>query len=216
MRVRNALQAAARYLRNNPEEVVHAVSNATSLRFGVPLAALRWFVEQAPSGKKAPKDVELGSEAPALTVGATVDAMGTPVRASAAVRVNEVRIDENTIRVEVRLTDVKLQLAGESDAPVATLIKSGALDLSKPGNLVKYIPKRPDAIVEADGDRIVLDLMRIPKLSKNPVARRALQVLAPVVGIRGIETANDHVYVRLQASPGGVLKALGALRDLAK
>ena len=59
------------------------------------------------------------------------------------------------MRIGMRLSDVKLALLGESDAPVATLIKSGALDLSKPGNLVKFLPKRPPAIVEAEGDRIV-------------------------------------------------------------
>ena len=59
------------------------------------------------------------------------------------------------MRIGIKLSDVKLALLGESDAPVATLIKCGALDLSKPGNLVKFLPKRPPAIVEADGDRIV-------------------------------------------------------------
>ena len=33
------------------------------------------------------------------------------------------------MRVGLRLSDVKLALLGESDSPVATLIKSGALDL---------------------------------------------------------------------------------------
>ncbi len=205
------LEAAVGYVRKNPEEVVRAAVNATGLRFGVPLATLRWFAGQI-KGSKAPKDVEISSSPPALRFSAVVDAMGTPVRASAALKIDEVEISEESIRVGVRLRDVKLALVGESDSPVATLIKSGALDLSKPGNLVKFIPKRPPAVVDADGDRIVVDLMKVPKLANDPRIRRALSVVAPVLGIRAIETDRDHVYVKLRATPAGLPAAIGKLR----
>jgi len=208
---RAMLEAAVGYVRKNPEEVVRAAVNATGLRFGVPLATLRWFAGQI-KGSKAPKDVEISSSPPALRFSAVVDAMGTPVRASAAMKIDEVEITEESIRVGVRLRDVRLALVGESDSPVATLIKSGALDLSKPGNLVKFIPKKPPAVVEADGDRIVVDLMKVPKLANDPRIRRALSVVAPVLGIRAIETDRDHVYVKLRATPAGLPAAIGKLR----
>ena len=205
------LEAAVGYVRKNPEEVVRAAVNATGLRFGVPLATLRWFAGQL-KGSKAPKDVEISSSPPALRFSAVVDAMGTPVRASAALKIDEVEITEESIRVGVRLRDVKLALVGDSDSPVATLIKSGALDLSKPGNLVKSIPKRPPAVVDADGDRIVVDLMKVPKLANDPRIRSALSIVAPVLGIRAIETDRDHVYVKLRATPRGLPAAIGKLR----
>lgn len=208
---RAMIQAAVGYVRKNPDEVVRAAVNATGLRFGVPLATLRWFAGQI-KGSKAPKDVEISSVPPALRFSAVVDAMGTPVRASAAIKIDEVTITEESLRVGVRLRDVKLALAGESDSPVATLIKSGALDLSKPGNLVKFIPKRPPAVVEADGDRVVVDLMKVPKLANDARIRRALSVIAPVLGIRAIETDRDHLYVKLRATPAGLPEALGKLR----
>jgi len=208
---RAMLEAAVGYVRKNPEEVVRAAVNATGLRFGVPLATLRWFAGQL-QGAKAPKDVEISSSPPALRFSAVVDAMGTPVRASAALKIDEVEISEESIRVGVRLRDVKLALVGESDSPVATLIKSGALDLSKPGNLVKFIPKRPPAIVEAEGDRIVVDLLKVPKLANDSRIRRALGIIAPVLGIRAIETDRDHVYVKLRATPAGLPAAIGKLR----
>jgi len=208
---RAMLQAAVGYVRKNPEEVVRAAVNATGLRFGVPLATLRWFAGQL-NGSKAPKDVEISSSPPALRFSAVVDAMGTPVRASAALKIDEVEISEESIRVGVRLRDVKLALVGDSDSPVATLIKSGALDLSKPGNLVKFIPKRPPAVVEAEGDRIVVDLMKVPKLANDSRIRRALGIIAPVLGIRAIETDRDHLYVKLRATPAGLPEAIGKLR----
>ncbi len=117
-----------------------------------------------------------------------------------------------SMRVTVRLRDVKLELVGESDSPVATLIKSGALDLSKPGNLVKFIPKRPPAIVEAEGDRIVVDLMKVPKIAENARLRKALSIVTPVLGVGAIETDSDHLYVKLRASPLGLLESVNAIR----
>jgi len=208
---RAMVQAAVGYVRKNPDEVVRAAVNATGLRFGVPIATLRWFAGQI-TGAKAPKDVEISSAPPALKFSAVVDAMGTPVRASAAIKIDEVTITEDSLRIGIRLRDVKLALAGESESPVATLIKSGALDLSKPGNLVKFIPKRPAAVVEAEGDRIVIDLMKVPKIANDPRIKRALAILSPVLGIRAIETDRDHIYVKLRATPAGLPEALGKLR----
>lgn len=208
---RAMIQAAVGYVRNNPDEVVRAAVNATGLRFGVPIATLRWFAGQI-KGAKAPKDVEISSAPPALKFSAVVDAMGTAVRASASIKIDEVTITPDSLRIGVRLRDVKLALVGESESPVATLIKSGALDLSKPGNLVKFIPKRPPAVVEAEGDRVVVDLMKVPKLANDPRIKRALAVLSPVLGIRAIETDRDHLYVKLRATPAGLPEALGKLR----
>jgi hypothetical protein len=209
---RALLSAAVGYIRKNPDEVVKAAVNAATLRFGIPIAALRYLAAQA-TGKRAPKDIEIGSSPPALRLAATVDANGTTLRASAAIRVDEISITAESIRVGVRLNDVKLALIGESDAPIATLIKSGALDLSKPGNLIRHIPKRPPMIVEAGGDRVVIDLLKIPKLATNGRMRRILSVITPILGIRAIETDRDHLYVALRASPAGLQRSLEAIRE---
>lgn len=210
---RAMIEAAVGYVRKNPDEVVRAALSATGLRFGVPLATLRWFAGQL-KGKRAPKEVEISSAPPALRFSAVVDAMGTPVRASATIKIDEVTITEDSLRVGVRLREVKLALAADSESPVATLIKSGALDLSKPGNLVKFIPKRPAAVVEADGDRVVIDLMKVPKLAQNPHVRRALGIISPVLGIRAIEADRDHLYVKLRATPAGLPEAIGKIRAM--
>jgi hypothetical protein len=190
---------------------VKAAIDAKSLRFGVPIAALRWAAAQARPSKRTPQDIEIGASPPAIHFGATIDAMGTPVRASGAIRIDEVTLSAESIRIGVRLNDLELTLLGESESPLATLIKSGALDLTKPGNLVKVLPKRPAAIVDAGGDRIVVDLLRLPALSKSQRLRRVLAVLAPLLGIRAVETVGDHLYVTLRATPGGIREALAAL-----
>ena len=210
---RSLVTAAVDYVRKNPDEVVRAVVNAAGLRFGVPLAALRYLTAQAKLPRKAPKDIEIGSAPPARRIGLTVDAMGTGLRANAAIKIDEISLGPDALRIGIRLGDVKLALIGDSESPIATLIKSGALDLSKPGNLVKFLPKRPPAIVEAEDDRIVLDLMKVPAIANNAPLRRLIAVLTPVVNIRAIETDRDHIYVALKASPGGLPRAITALRN---
>jgi hypothetical protein len=210
---RALVYAAVDYVRKNPDEIVKAAVNATGLRFGLPIAGLRWLMAQAKLPKKAPRDIDIGSAPPAIRVSLSVEAMGTPVRASAAIRVDEIELSPDAMRVGLKLSEMKLALIGDSDTPVATLIKSGALDLSKPGNLVKFLPKRPPAIVEADGDRIVIDLMKVPSVADNALLRRALAIVTPVLSVRAVEADRDHVYVALRTSPRGLPRALAALRD---
>jgi hypothetical protein len=209
---RELLNAAVDYIRRNPDELVKAAVNAAGLRFGVPIAALRYLTSAAKLPRKAPQDIDIGSSPPAIRISLSVDAMGTPVRASAAIKIDEIDLSPDAMRIGIKLSDVKLALLGESDAPVATLIKSGALDLSKPGNLVKFLPKRPPAIVEAEGDRIVVDLMKVPAVAENARLRRLLAILTPVVNVRAVETDRDHLYVALRASPRGLPRAIAALR----
>ncbi len=210
---RSLLSAALDYVRKNPDEILKAAVNAAGLRFGIPIAGLRWVMSRATLSKKAPKDIDICSAPPAVHIGLSVDAMGTPVRANAAIRVDEIELTPESLRVGVRLSDVKLSLLADSDAPVATLIKSGALDLSKPGNLVKFLPRRPAFIVEAEEDRIVLDLMKVPAIGTNSRLRRVLAVLTPVVHVKTVEADRDHLYVALKASPRGLPRAIAALRN---
>jgi hypothetical protein len=205
------LRAAARYVRDNPGMIVKAARDARSLRFGVPIVALRWAAGRIGPSKKAPKDVEVDTSPPALRFGATVDAMGTPVRVSGAIRIDEVTLSTDSIRFGIRVNGLKLELLAESDSSLAILIKSGALDLSKPGNVVKVLPKRPAAIVEAGDDRVVVDLLKVPALAKNRALRRALSIVTPLLGIRAIETDKDHLYVSLRATPEGLRESLAAL-----
>jgi hypothetical protein len=206
------LEAGSKYLRDHPEELLRALRNLLALRFGVPLDALRFFASRA-SGKKAPKDVVLEAVPPGLRASATVDLMGTPVRAAATVFIERVSITPDELRFEIRLAGVSLKVAdGASDSPIAALLRSGALDLSKPGNLAAYMPKRPAFLVDAKDDRVVIDLMRHPKIGKNPRALRTLALLAPLLTVAGIESDSEHLDVSLRAFPDGLRQAVGGIR----
>jgi hypothetical protein len=209
---KTVLRNVADYVRRHPDLVRQAALNAAALKVTVPLDLARGLLARAPGGPQGPRDVVLAAEPPSLRVGAGVRLMGTSLRASAAVRVASIELGAESARVALRLSDVSLRVEGESDSPVAALIKSGALDLSKPGELARYMPNRPAALADAEGDRIVLELMKLPALAKNERARRLVRALATLVAFRSVEAEGDALVVGLSLLPQGIAAAWQTLR----
>jgi len=188
------------------------VRSALGLRFGVPLAALRWLGQQAERSGKV-EDFQIDSIPPGLRLSGNVDLMNTPIRAGAIIFVERVVFNDEELTVALRLEEVSLKLNGESESPVAALIKSGALDLSNPGTLVNFMPNRSPVLAEANGNRIVLDLMRDPNIGKNPLVRRAVSLLTSFVTLHGIETDKKHLDVAFRALPTGLGGAVRSVRN---
>jgi hypothetical protein len=199
----------------NPSTMFNMARHALGMRIAVPLDAVRWFIASTPPSKKAPQDVTVLARPPSIAVGATIDLMGTTVRASASIKVETIEVAPEQLRVKIRLANIDLKVLGDALTPVAALIKSGALDLSKPGNLLKFAPKKPDVLVEANDDIMVLDLMRNPKIRQNEKVRRVLETLTPVVNVTGISTDGDFLVLQLRATPLGIPRAFNAARALA-
>lgn len=206
------VDALRSYLRAHPEELGRAVRSALGLRVGVPVAALKWLAVQAERSGKV-EDFHIDSVPPGLRVAGNVDLMQTPVRAGAIIYVERVIFNDEELSLSLRLEDVSLKLNGDSDSPVAALIKSGALDLSNPGTLVNFMPGRSPILAEANGNRIVLDLMRDPKIGKNPLVRRAVSLLTSFVTLHGVETDSKHVDIAFRALPTGLGGAFRSVRQ---
>lgn len=212
--IRAALRSAGRFVTRNPRTVVQMARHALGLRVAVPLDALRWFISNTPPGKRTPTDITITARPPSVHIGATTELMGTMVRASASIRVEELRIGPDELRVSVRLSEVEMHVLGESSSPVAGLLRSGALDLSKPGNLVNFMPKKPDVLIEAKDDRVVVDLMKNPKIRMNDKIHKVLGTLTPVVNVNALKTDGDFLILALRATPMGFARAINAARAL--
>jgi len=195
MKVGDVVFAAAGFLYRNPSEFVRTARDLVGSRLSIPLPALRWLAEHAIPRNLFPIGLTVDVEPPYLRLGAQLDAMGTGVRASVTVGIERLKIAADSVTLGVRLTNIELALAGESNSPLAVLIRSGALDLSRPGDLVAAIPMRPEIIVDAQGDLIVLDFLKLPVVSSNPSARIAAAVLSSVVRIDGIEADDQYLHV---------------------
>ena len=200
-----ALVAGIRYLRRHPDEILRYLRNVPRLRFGIPIVALQWLAKELESASSGPKDIEIRPSPPGLRVTATLEQMGTLLRGSCIVIVERVDFSDSQARVELRLRDVSLKLLDESvQTPLAALIRSGTLDLSRVASLVAYLPSRPAALVEAVDDRLVLDLLKVPKWASAEFAHKLVGVLSTVLAIDSIKTDTDHLDVAIRALPRGL------------
>lgn len=204
-------RAAASYLKTHPEELMRALRSAMALRVGIPLDAFRYLARELLSGKKAPRDLVIDAAPPGLRIGATFRVMGSDLRARVTVFLEGIDVSESAILMTTRIADLELEVLS-GDSPIAGLLKSGALDLSKPGNLLAFLPNRPPFIVDAKDDRIVVDVMKADKLASRTGLRRALAVLTPVLNVASIRTRDDHLDVQLRASPENLGRAVAAAR----
>lgn len=202
------LQNGIAYLASHPEYLLQCVVNAARLRFGIPLEGLHWLLDKLARGR-LPQDLELSAEPPGLRVSATADVMGAKLAIAATITVESVLLSAESIRLQVRVRDLKIK--PPADSPIAAMISM--MDLSKPGDLLNFMPMRPPIVLDAEGDLFVLDLMKLPKLARNPLARRIVAAASEILAIRELGTEQELLVVGFRAMPLGFLAALGHLRQ---
>lgn len=201
-----ALRASANYLKQHPEELLHCAKKARHFRFALPLAALEWLAtELTSSAKDGPRDVQLAPSPPGLRVAATVEQMGTWLRASCVVLLERVSLSADSAQIELRLKNVEVHLLDDStQTPLAALIRSQTLDLSRVASLVAYLPSRPAALIEAVDDRIVVDLMKLTRFSKGTRLGAAMALLPDLLAVDSVNTDQDHLDIALRPFPRGI------------
>lgn len=210
---KRAARAAGTYLKAHPEEIKRAAKNVLELKVGIPVVALRWLASEL-AGKKLPPDFEIEARAPGIFVSGSVELMKTPLLASTTVLIERVDTSSTALLIDVRLSNLKLEVKDPSVlSPISALLQSGALDLSRPGDLLNYMPVRPALLVDARGDRFTFDLMRHPSLSKE-AARKIVAALVPLVGIQAVETEGQHLDVAFSALPRGAAHVLDEFKKL--
>lgn len=210
---KDALLSAARYLQQNPETLKRVARNARDYKVTIPLDALRYVARRAEGKKNAPREVVVEATPPGLTIGGLLQVMGTSLRFSATIGIDDVNVSKQELRFKVKLGNVKLGVEGNSESPVAAVIKSGVLDLSKPANIARFMPNRPAAIVEAEDNHVVLDLMREEKLTKNPKFARVVGLVTPVLGVRAIRAEDDALLIELIPRREGVGELMAKARE---
>ncbi|NVB37151.1 hypothetical protein G6O69_04865 [Pseudenhygromyxa sp. WMMC2535] len=212
MRPGDALSAARQYLRRNPEELSRILRNAIGMRLGVPLGAFRWLAGELADSDKV-EDLEIGAVAPGLRMAATFDLMDTRVRAGAVLYIDRIALTGDEMRLELRLEDVSLIPVETKKSQISALLVTRSLDLSRPGDLMQHLPDMPSFIVDAHANRVVIDLMRVPKLAKDPLIRHALGLMTALLTLDGIETEGDHLDLMFKPLPQGFVAAADAIGD---
>jgi hypothetical protein len=207
-----ALRAASRYLRQHPEEISRAFRNAIAMRVGVPLAAFRWIAEEAIDPEKV-EAVEIEATPPGLRLAGSFDLMKTRVRGGAVLYVDRVIISATELRMELRVEEVVMTPLEPKKTQISALLRAQALDLSRPGDLVANLPDMPPMIVEAIGNRISLDLMKVPRLAKDDRVRHALGMMTSLVTLDRMQSEEDHFDLSFKPIPQGVSGVVEAIGD---
>jgi len=208
----NLLKSAGRYAATNPRLLGEIARNALHGRLTIPLDLLRWAASLLPPGGSTPSDISVIANPPALGLGATADLMGTQLRVDGAILIDALETSADAFKVTFRVRDLRASVLNNLDGNVAKLLKSGALNLSKPASMLNFIPKKPPAIIEAKDDRFVLDLLRVPAVANNPMIRKVLATLTPVLSVGEIRTEGDNLLIGLRASPAGLRESFAAVR----
>ena len=201
------IQQAFAYLVSKPDYLLRSAVNATKLRFGLPMDAVTWLLGKLSRGKQ-PEDLSLVAVPPGVRFAATFNVMGAPVFVSAVVSIDAVQLSAESVRVNLHVRE--LAVKPPADSPMTAMLMM--MDLSKPGDMLAFLPFRPQAILSAAGDEFVLDLLQLPKLKSNAMAKRIVAALSEVLSIREFGTEDDMLVVGLRAMPSGIVSALGHLR----
>lgn len=211
MEPRRAIESTVRYLASRPDEIVRFVRGGLGMRLGVPLAAFRWILAELT--EEAGLDAKLDVDPPGLQFAATLDRMRTRMRIRAGLFIQNIEISDRRIALTLRIEGLKIDILSEEKTQLSALIKSGALDLSRPGDLVKELPDIPEVVVRAEGTKIELDLMRSQRFQDSRL-REVVNVLSALVTVNDIRTERtEHIDVSFRTLPRGPLEATRVLRD---
>jgi hypothetical protein len=190
------------FLRSNPWFLLQSARNAARLALSIPLDVLRWGIDKRPRGR-GPERIEISGEDSSLHVELTVDLFGTKIDVSSNITVEAIENDAEALRLALRVRDLDIQ--APPDTPAAQMI--AAMDLSQPGNLMAMMPQKHNDLIQASGDRIVIDLLKLPMFRRNRALRRILGAVS-FIGIRGVRTENDVLVIGFSVNPTAIPGAI--------
>ena len=205
MLIDNGIQALG-YLASHPMFFLQSAKNALGKEITIPKALLQWAIDRRPRGK-GPEKIEVTNADPALGLELTVDLYGTKLEVSSEITIESIELGADAFNIALRVANLRLDAPPGS--PAAMMVQS--LPLSKPAALMKMMPQKHAALVEAEDDRFVIDLFKIKAMAKNPIVKRIAAALA-FVKVTRVRCDGDVVALELDVSP---LSAPGALKRAA-
>ena len=186
-----------------PDQAVRSVVQMMGGRVSVPLSFLRSRL--APLSDKVA--LQISSSSPGLRVSGAARALGAPISFAARIDVDGVHVVGEQRTVRIHLSDVQLSTEEDAPGPLAEAIRTGMIDTQNPATLVGNMISLPDMIVEASGQDVVVDLMKLPAIAENEMLRAALAAATSYLCVTGARVSDDAVELQLGILPGGMKEA---------
>jgi hypothetical protein len=189
--------------RLEPGQALRLLMHALGGRISIPLSTIRGRVAQV--ADKVALEIEPAS--PGLRIRGEAHALGAPIAFSARIDADGVYIEGERRTVRLRLSEVDLSTSEDAPGPLAAAIREGKIDTNNPATLIGNMITLPDVIVEAKGQEVVLDLMRVPAIQRDEMLRAAIAAATSYLCVKGIRISGDAVELQLGLLPGGPKEA---------
>lgn len=189
--------------RLEPSRAIRLVTQALGGRIRIPLDTVRDRL-----GEFSDKvDVDLRAAEPGLRIRGQAEALGAPIAFSARIEADGIQVAGERRTVRIRLSEVALATDDDAPGPLADAIRNGMIDTANPATLVGNMISLPDMIVEAEGQDILVDLMKIPAIQGDEMVRAAFAAATSYLCVTGIRIADDEIELQLGLLPGGPKEA---------
>jgi len=186
-----------------PEQALRTIAQALGGQLSIPLSWVRSRL--APLTEKVALEIEPAS--PGLRISGAAQALGAPIVFAARIDADGIGIESGARLVRIRLSDVELSTDPEAPGPLAEAIRTGMIDTANPGTLVGNMMSLPDMIVEAAGQDVVIDLMKLPAIQNDEMRRAAFAAASSYLCVTDIHISDDAVELQLGLLPGGMKEA---------
>jgi hypothetical protein len=192
-------------LRTKPQPVdaLRLLSAALGGRVLIPLSWIRDRLE--PLSKKVALEIE--ADGPGLHIHGEAEALGAPITFAARIDADGVHVEGMKRTLRIRLSEVALTTTDDAPGPLADAIRTGMIDTKNPATLIGNMVSLPEMIVSAEGQDLVIDLMKIPAIARDERLQAAVAAASSYLGITAIRMADDSLELRLGLLPGGAKEA---------
>jgi len=189
--------------RLDPGQAARLVMQALGGRISIPLSAVRDRL----SGISEKVEIDIAEAPPGLRVRGQAHALGAPIAFSTRIEAKGVDVQGERRTVRIRLSEVALATDDDAPGPLADAIRNGMIDTANPATLIGNMISLPDMIVEAEGQDIVVDLMKVPVIARDETLRAAVAAATSYLCVTGIQVADDSILLKIGVFPGGPKEA---------
>jgi hypothetical protein len=189
--------------RLEPAQALRFLMRALGGRISIPLSLIRGRMARL-SGKVT---LEIEPANPGLRVHGKAYALGAPIEFAVRIEADGVLVEDRRRTVRIRLSEVELSTTEDAPGPLADAIRNGLIDTRNPATLIGNMVSLPDMVVEAKGQDVVIDLLRIPAIDHDVMLRAAIAAATSYLCVREIRVSEDAIELRLGLLPGGLKEA---------
>ena len=172
-------------------------------RISIPLSAIRSRM----AGLSEKVVIEIEPASPGLRLQGNAHALGAPIAFAARIDADGIRVEGEKRTVRIRLSEVRLSTSDDAPGPLADAIRTGMIDTGNPATLIGNMVALPDMVVSAEGQDVVIDLMKAPAIERDEIWKAALAAATSYLCVTDIAIEGDAIQLRLGLLPGGVKEA---------